>query len=59
MNCWPSCNSTNRWAVAGKSREETMAHATATFTDAKGFTGGSPNVSGLEADQLYLEPNQL
>jgi len=33
-----------------------MAHATATFTDAKGFTGGSPDVSGLEADQLHLEP---
>jgi formate hydrogenlyase transcriptional activator len=34
-----------------------MAHATVPFTDLEGFTGTSfPNVSGLEADQFYLEP---
>ena len=34
-----------------------MAHATVAFTDLEGFAGTSfPNVSGLEADQFYLEP---
>jgi formate hydrogenlyase transcriptional activator len=34
-----------------------MAHATVAFTDLEGFAGASfPNVSGLEADQFYLEP---
>jgi formate hydrogenlyase transcriptional activator len=34
-----------------------MAHASVSFTDLEGFAGTSfPNVSGLEADQFYLEP---
>jgi formate hydrogenlyase transcriptional activator len=34
-----------------------MAHASVSFTDFEGFAGTSfPNVSGLEADQFYLEP---
>ena len=34
-----------------------MAHATVAFTDLEGFAGTSfPNVSGLDADQFYLEP---
>ena len=34
-----------------------MAHATVAFTDLEGFAGTSfPNVSGLEGDQFYLEP---
>ena len=34
-----------------------MAHATVAFTDLEGFAGTSfPNVSGLEADRFYLEP---
>ena len=34
-----------------------MAHATVPFTDLEGFTGTSfPNVSGLEDNQFYLEP---
>src|ERR1700687_5778935 len=34
-----------------------MAYATVAFTDLEGFAGTSfPNVSALEADQFYLEP---
>ncbi len=34
-----------------------MAHASVSFTDLEGFAGTSfPNVSGLEADQFYLQP---
>ena len=34
-----------------------MAHATVAYTDLEGFAGtGFPNVSGLETDQFYLEP---
>ena len=34
-----------------------MAHATVAFTDLEGIAGtGFPNVSGLEDDQFYLEP---
>jgi transcriptional regulator with AAA-type ATPase domain len=34
-----------------------MAHATVAYTDLEGFAAtGFPNVSGLETDQFYLEP---
>ena len=42
--------------MGAKVQEEIMACATVAFTDAGNLAGTSfPNVSGMEADQFYLE----